>query len=147
MLESATFCHNSDQTGIINVSTDQISGCGVEIAVKSHYLQQKSSLLKNTHAFSYTVTIFNKRPEAVRLLSRHWIITDQNNKVEEVKGKGVIGQQPLIKPGESFRYTSGTIIASEVGDMKGSYTMESATGELFEAPVPLFILANPTMLH
>jgi len=83
----------------------------------------------------------------VRLLNRHWIITDQNNKVEEVRGKGVVGQQPVIQPEATFEYSSGTIIATEIGDMSGSYTMESMTGEQFEAPVPLFVLAIPSMIH
>ena len=102
---------------------------------------------KNSYAFSYTITILNQRDEAVRLLNRHWIITDQNNKVEEVNGKGVVGQQPVIQPGESFEYSSGTIIGSEIGDMRGSYTMESVSGVQFEAPVPLFVLAIPNMIH
>jgi ApaG protein len=83
----------------------------------------------------------------VRLLSRHWIITDQNNKVDEVTGKGVVGQQPVIQPGEAFEYSSGTLIATEIGDMRGSYTMETAAGEQFEAPIPLFVLAIPHMIH
>ena len=106
----------------------QDSECGVEITVTSQYLQQKSNHLNNTYAFAYTVTI-------------------QNNRIEEVKGKGVVGQQPLIKPGESFQYSSGTIIGSEIGDMKGSYTMQNDQGETFEAPIPLFVLATPHMIH
>lgn len=102
---------------------------------------------KNSYAFSYTITIINHRSEPVRLLNRHWIITDQNNKVEEVTGKGVVGQQPLIQPGNTFEYSSGTIIGSEIGDMRGSYTMKTASGELFEAPIPLFVLAIPNMIH
>ena len=129
------------------MSTDQEVDCGIKIKVESRYLKQKSDTLRNTHAFTYTVTIQNMRSEPVRLLDRHWIITDQNNRVEEVKGKGVIGQQPLIKPGESFQYTSGTIIACEIGDMKGAYTMETENGETFKAPIPLFVLANPDMIH
>ena len=125
----------------------QDSECGVEITVTSQYLQQKSNHLNNTYAFAYTVTIQNNRLEPVRLLKRHWVITDQNNRMEEVKGKGVVGQQPLIKPGESFQYSSGTIIGSEIGDMKGSYTMQNDQGETFEAPIPLFVLATPHMIH
>lgn len=123
------------------------TNCGIDIQVSTCYLKQKSDFLKKTHAFTYTITILNNRSDAVRLLDRHWIITDQNNHTEEVKGKGVVGQQPLIKPGESFQYTSGTVIASEIGDMHGSYTMKSASGELFEAPIPLFVLANPDLIH
>ncbi len=129
------------------MSTNPAQECGIHISVSTSYLEKQSDLLKNAYAFSYTITIRNDRPETVRLLSRHWIITDQNNHVEEVKGKGVVGQQPYIKPGDSFQYSSGTIISSKVGDMKGSYTMETASGEIFEAPIPLFVLAIPDMIH
>ena len=121
--------------------------CGVEISTRTKYLELQSEPAKNSYAFSYTITILNQRDEAVRLLNRHWIITDKNNKVEEVNGKGVVGQQPVIQPGESFEYSSGTIIGSEIGDMRGSYTMESVSGVQFEAPVPLFVLAIPNMIH
>jgi ApaG protein len=121
--------------------------CGIEINTKTKYLEMQSEPGKNSYAFSYTITIINHRSEPVRLLNRHWIITDQNNKVEEVTGKGVVGQQPLIQPGDTFEYSSGTIIGSEIGDMRGSYTMKTASGELFEAPIPLFVLAIPNMIH
>lgn len=121
--------------------------CGIEISTRTKYLEKQSDPAKNSYAFSYTISINNNRSESVRLLNRHWIITDQNNKVEEVQGKGVVGQQPLIKPGESFEYSSGTIIGSEIGDMRGSYTMETDDGELFDAPIPLFVLAIPNMIH
>lgn len=121
--------------------------CGVAISARTKYLELQSEPAKNSYAFSYTITIVNQRDEPVRLLNRHWIITDQNNKVEEVTGKGVVGQQPVIQPGESFEYSSGTIIGSEIGDMRGSYTMENSAGEQFEAPIPLFVLAIPNMIH
>lgn len=121
--------------------------CGIDIKVSTHYLQKQSDPVKGTYAFAYTVTILNNRASAVRLLNRHWVITDQNNHVEEVKGKGVVGQQPLIEPGQSFQYSSGTVIGSEVGDMKGSYTMSCTRGDTFEAPIPLFVLATPNMIH
>jgi len=120
---------------------------GISISVKTRYLDKQSDLLNNAHAFSYTINIQNNRSDTVQLLHRHWIITDQNNKVEEVKGKGVVGQQPFIKPGESFEYTSGTIINSSIGDMKGSYTMQAENGENFDAEIPPFLLATPNMLH
>jgi ApaG protein len=129
------------------VSNAPDNECGVEISTRTKYLELQSEPAKNSYAFSYTITIFNQRDEAVRLLNRHWIITDKNNKVEEVNGKGVVGQQPVIQPGESFEYSSGTIIGSEIGDMRGSYTMESVSGVQFEAPVPLFVLAIPNMIH
>jgi ApaG protein len=120
---------------------------GVDIKVSTQYLKQQSDPGRAAYAFAYTITITNNRPQAVKLLSRHWIITDQNNKVEEVKGSGVIGQQPLIRPGESYQYSSGAVIHTEIGDMKGTYTMQTSDGELFAAPIPLFILAVPHMLH
>jgi len=120
---------------------------GISISVKTRYLDKQSDLLNNAHVFSYTINIQNNRSDTVQLLHRHWIITDQNNKVEEVKGKGVVGQQPFIKPGESFEYTSGTIINSSIGDMKGSYTMQAENGENFDAEIPPFVLATPNMLH
>lgn len=120
---------------------------GVDINVRTQYLSQQSDPARASYAFAYTITITNKRAEAVQLLGRHWIITDQNNKVEEVKGSGVVGQQPLIQPGRSYQYSSGAVIQTETGDMKGSYTMVTASGTHFEAPIPLFILAVPHMLH
>ena len=118
---------------------------GIEISVQTQYLEGQSDLLNNAYAFSYTITIQNNRQDSVQLLRRHWVITDQNNKVEEVKG--VVGQQPVIKPGDKFRYSSGTILNSNIGDMKGSYTMQAENGETFEAEIPAFVLATPNMLH
>jgi len=129
------------------VSNAPDNECGIEISTRTKYLELQSEPAKNSYAFSYTITILNQRDEPVRLLNRHWVITDQNNKVEEVNGKGVVGQQPVIQPGESFEYSSGTIIGSEIGDMRGSYTMETANGTQFEAAVPLFVLAIPNMIH
>lgn len=123
------------------------SDCGIHISVNTRYLDKQSDTLTNAHAFAYTINIQNNRSDTVQLLDRHWIITDQNNKVEEVKGKGVVGQQPFIKPGESYQYSSGTVLNSNIGDMKGSYTMQAANGDNFEAEIPLFVLATPNMLH
>ena len=120
---------------------------GVDVQVKTQYLSQQSDPARRSYAFAYTITITNQRSEAVQLLSRHWIITDQNNKMEEVRGSGVVGQQPLIQPGQSYQYSSGAVIETETGDMRGSYTMTTAAGDRFEAPIPLFILAVPHMMH
>lgn len=121
--------------------------CGIAIQVSTQYLQQQSDPGHPSYAFAYTITILNNRDQPVRLLSRHWIITDQNGKVDEVKGNGVVGQQPLIAPGHSYQYSSGAVLQTEIGDMHGSYTMQDADGELFDAPIPLFVLAVPHMLH
>ncbi len=120
---------------------------GIDISDTTNYLKHQSNPLIDNYAFSYTITIRNNRDDSVKLLSRHWIITDKIDHVEEVKGKGVVGQQPIIEPGNSFQYSSGTVIRSKIGDMRGSYTMEDSKGEIFEAEVPLFVLALPHMLH
>lgn len=124
-----------------------MTDCGIDIRIKTQYLQHQSDPGRPSYAFSYTITITNNRAQPVRLLSRHWIITDQNNKVEEVRGNGVVGQQPLIAPGASYQYSSGAVLQTEIGDMRGSYTMQDADGDTFEAPIPLFVLAVPHMLH
>jgi ApaG protein len=129
------------------VSSTSDNDCGIEINTRTKYLEMRSDPANSSYAFTYTISIRNHREESVKLLSRHWIITDQNNKIEEVTGKGVVGQQPVIQPGESFEYSSGTLIGTEIGDMRGSYTMETADGEQFEAPIPLFVLAIPSMIH
>lgn len=121
--------------------------CGIDIKVSTQYLTQQSDPARSSYAFSYTISITNNREEAVKLLSRHWVITDQNNKVEEVRGNGVVGQQPVIAPGQTYQYSSGAVIHTETGDMKGEYTMQCASGLQFEAPIPLFVLAVPHMLH
>ena len=131
----------------IQVSNAEPQPCGVDIKVSTQYLKQQSDPGRAAYAFAYTITITNNRALPVKLLSRHWIITDQNNKVEEVKGSGVVGQQPLIEPGQSYQYSSGAVIHTEIGDMKGTYTMQCSSGDLFAAPIPLFILAVPHMLH
>jgi ApaG protein len=120
---------------------------GIDIRVSTQYLMQQSDPASSTFAFAYTITISNRRLDSVRLLSRHWLITDQNNNVERVDGSGVVGQQPLIHPGHSYQYTSGAVLKTATGDMRGSYSMVSSTGEKFEVPIPLFILAVPHMVH
>ena len=120
---------------------------GIDIKVSTQYLTQQSDPARSSYEFAYTITITNQREQPVRLLSRHWIITDQNNKVEEVRGNGVVGQQPTLAPGQSYQYSSGAVIHTETGDMKGSYTMQCSTGEQFQAAIPLFVLAAPHMLH
>jgi len=128
-------------------SSSAPSTSGIDIQVSTQYLQQQSDPARSSYAFAYTISITNLRDEPVRLLARHWIITDQNNKVEEVKGSGVVGQQPLLAPGQRYQYSSGAVIGTETGDMRGAYTMQTAGGETFEAPIPLFVLAVPHMLH
>jgi ApaG protein len=129
------------------VSSLSTASSGIDIKVSTQYLMQQSDPARHSYAFAYTITITNLRDDPVKLLSRHWIITDQNNKVEEVRGNGVVGQQPVIAPGSSYQYSSGAVIHTETGDMRGSYTMQTTTGEQFQAAIPLFVLAVPHMLH
>ena len=119
----------------------------VTVETKARFLAEQSDPAKNQFFFTYTITITNTGDVAAQLLSRHWIITDADHKVQEVKGLGVVGQQPLLKPGESFEYTSGASIPTAVGTMQGSYQMMAADGKAFDAPIPLFTLSVPRTLH
>ncbi len=97
--------------------------------------------------FAYTVTITNAGTVSAQLISRHWVITDAQNVVQEVKGLGVVGEQPLLRPGESFEYTSGTAMATPVGTMRGSYQMVAEDGNKFDAEISAFTLTMPRVLH
>ena len=119
----------------------------IEIEVNTQYLQEQSDPVSGRYAFAYTIGITNLGEESVTLVNRHWRITDDNNRVEEVKGPGVVGQQPEIEPGQSFQYSSGAIIGTETGTMEGSYEMEGASGTRFNAPIPAFLLAPPHVVH
>ena len=119
----------------------------VTVEPVARFLADQSDPAKNEYVFSYTITITNTGDVAAQLLGRHWIITDADHKVQEVKGLGVVGQQPLLQPGESFEYTSGASIPTSVGTMQGSYQMLAADGKAFDAPIPLFTLSVPRTLH
>ena len=119
----------------------------VTVAVKSAYLAEQSDPARSHYVFAYTITITNTGAVAAQLLSRHWIITDAEQKVQEVKGLGVVGQQPLLQPGESFEYTSGTSLPTAVGTMRGTYRMVAGDGKAFDAEIPLFTLSMPRVLH
>jgi len=119
----------------------------IDISVNTQYLQDQSDPENNRYVFAYTIGIENKGQKPVQLLSRHWIITDDNEKVEEVRGTGVVGQQPLIAPGQIFHYTSGAILTTGFGTMQGSYEMVSEDGEKFAAEIPAFLLSRPLTVH
>jgi ApaG protein len=119
----------------------------IKIDVATRYLADQSAPAENRFVFAYTITIANQSDEAVRLLSRHWRITDANNRVQEVRGEGVVGEQPLIAAGGTYRYTSGAMLETAVGTMEGSYAMMSASGQGFNAPIAVFSLAQPGSLH
>jgi ApaG protein len=119
----------------------------IQVDVRASYLPEQSDPSAGRYVFAYTVTIHNSGPEAARLLNRHWLIADAEGKVQEVRGRGVVGEQPYLRPGESFQYTSGTVIETPVGTMRGSYEMVTDDGARFETPIPPFSLATPTSLH
>jgi ApaG protein len=120
-----------------------------EVLVSSQtlYVAEQSDEQNGRYVFAYTITIRNTGNIPAQLISRHWIITDGRNQVQEVRGLGVVGAQPLLKPGESFEYTSGTAIATPVGTMRGSYQMVAEDGTRFDATIPEFTLSVPRVLH
>lgn len=117
------------------------------VETEPHYIESKSSPEDKRYIFSYTISISNVGSVAAKLLSRHWLITDANGKIQEVRGQGVVGEQPHIKPGEMFRYTSGAMIETPVGVMQGKYTLISDEGENFNTIIPKFTLSIPRTLH
>jgi len=117
------------------------------VSVETAYLQDQSNPDDNKYAFAYTVTIRNVGSIAAQLISRHWIITDANNHVQEVKGLGVIGAQPLLQPNQQYEYTSGTLLATPVGSMRGTYKIVAEDGTMFDAVIESFTLAVPKMLN
>ncbi len=119
----------------------------IKIKVDTHYIEKESVPEKDQYIFSYTITIQNLGSQQAKLLRRHWIITDDKGKVQEVEGEGVIGEQPTIHPGDQFQYTSGTILTSSIGTMKGSYQMIDAEGNLFQVEIPEFLLTIPRTIH
>ncbi|MDH5573141.1 MAG: Co2+/Mg2+ efflux protein ApaG [Gammaproteobacteria bacterium] len=118
-----------------------------EILVDTQYISAQSEPDNGKFVFSYTITIKNNGTVPTKLLRRHWIITDANGNVQEVEGKGVVGEQPYLKPGEGFRYTSGTILSTPVGSMHGQYMMIADDGIEFSADIAPFTLARPNFLH
>jgi ApaG protein len=119
----------------------------INVEVETSYLEDQSEPREQRFVFSYTVTVRNDGDVPARLVSRHWIITDSNGRTQEVRGEGVVGEQPHLKPGQGFRYSSGTVLETPVGAMQGSYHMLGDDGERFEAPIPAFRLAMPGVLH
>jgi ApaG protein len=119
----------------------------IRIDVETSYLEEQSDPRERKYVFSYTITLRNEGSASAKLLTRHWIITDANGKVQEVRGDGVVGEQPHLKPGQGFRYSSGAMIETPVGAMQGSYQMVSDDGEKFDAPIAPFRLAMPGILQ
>jgi ApaG protein len=119
----------------------------IRVDVETRYIEDQSNPEQNYYVFAYTITIQNQGKQSAKLLTRHWVITDSNQKVQEVRGDGVVGEQPLLKPGEQFVYTSGTMLETAVGTMKGSYQMLADDGSQFDATVDEFVLSTPRVLH
>ena len=120
---------------------------GIRVDVVTSYVEEQSNPGDGRFVFSYTITIRNEGDVPAKLLTRHWIITDANGKVQEVDGEGVVGEQPYLQPGEGFRYSSGAILETPVGAMQGSYRMVADDGQHFDAPIAPFRLAMPGLLH
>ncbi|HEX6005867.1 MAG TPA: Co2+/Mg2+ efflux protein ApaG [Burkholderiales bacterium] len=119
----------------------------ITVKTRSSYLPEQSDTASQRYVFAYTITITNTGTVAAQLVSRHWIISDADNQVQEVRGAGVVGEQPLLKPQQSFEYTSGAAIATPVGTMRGSYQMVAEDGVKFDAEIPAFTLSAPRVLH
>lgn len=119
----------------------------IAVSVATQFIDEQSKPQDNHYVFAYTITIRNRGSVGARLISRHWVITDGNGDVREVRGEGVVGEQPLMRPGEGYEYTSGAILETAVGTMQGSYQMLADDGTQFDADIPSFVLSIPRTLH
>ncbi|MDF0604285.1 Co2+/Mg2+ efflux protein ApaG [Neisseriaceae bacterium TC5R-5] len=119
----------------------------VMVVAEPHYIEEQSSIENDVYVFSYHIRITNTGTESAKLVSRHWLIIDANQQVQEVRGMGVVGEQPHLKPGEFFEYSSATHLKTPYGSMKGSYQMLADDGERFEVDIPEMTLVAPRVLH
>lgn len=119
----------------------------IQVLVRTNYIEAQSIPLEHRYVYTYTITIANNGDKPAQLISRHWFITDANEKLQEVQGVGVVGEQPHLKPGESYTYTSGVILETETGIMTGTYHMRADDGAMFDAPIPTFALVPPHAVH
>ena len=124
-----------------------LPGKDIKISVETQYLEEQSDSSEDRYVFVYTVTIENQGNISAQLISRHWVITDSNQKVQEVKGEGVVGEQPYLHPGTRFSYTSGTVLETPLGTMRGSYKMLAEDGSEFNAEIKEFLLSAPRTIH
>jgi len=127
--------------------TSEAKTRGVRVSVESEYAPDRSRPADNQWFFLYTITIANEGQDTVQLLSRHWVITDGSGHIEEVRGPGVVGQQPTLEPGQSFTYTSGCPLGTPFGKMEGTYQMVSKTGDFFDVTIAPFTLSEPYTVH
>ena len=119
----------------------------IDVQVETTYVAEHSEPDEDRFVFAYTIPLVNRGSVTAQLISRHWFITDADNRTEEVEGEGVVGEQPVLKPGEGFRYTSGAVIETPVGTMHGTYQMVAEDGRTFDATIPRFVLSAPRTLH
>ena len=119
----------------------------IEVSVDTRFVAEQSQPDADRYVFAYTITLRNVGDVPARLLARHWVITDANGKIEEVRGDGVVGEQPRLQPGEGYSYTSGAVLATSVGTMRGEYFLHADDGTDFETPIPEFVLSVPRTLH
>ncbi len=119
----------------------------IEVSVDARFVVEQSQPEADRYVFAYTITLRNVGEVPARLLARHWVITDANGKVEEVRGEGVVGEQPRLRPGEGYSYTSGAVLSTSVGTMRGEYFLHADDGTEFETPIPEFVLSVPRTLH
>ena len=138
---------NSSSWHTVNVGTSNSITDGIRVSVRSEYIPEQSTPSAKRYVFAYTIRISNEGSRLAQLRSRHWIITDGAGKVEEVRGPGVIGKQPALEPGQAFEYTSGCVLPTPRGEMRGTYQMQRADGSTFDAEIATFELALPYSLN
>lgn len=119
----------------------------IKVAVKTQYIEEQSKPDQQQYVYAYTIRISNDGDCAAKLISRHWYITDAKDQTQEVQGMGVVGEQPMIEPNESYTYTSGVVMETATGTMHGTYTLEKNDGEEFTTKIPTFALVQPQALH
>ncbi|GLS25625.1 Co2+/Mg2+ efflux protein ApaG [Marinibactrum halimedae] len=119
----------------------------INVSVKTKFVEEQSNADDNRFVYAYTITLRNTGKVTAQLVSRHWVITNGNDDIQEVRGDGVVGEQPWLAPGEEYTYTSGVALETEFGTMEGSYTMKNSAGLPFEAEIPMFALVPPHALH
>ena len=134
-------------TSNITTNTDTDPTHGFNVVVHTEFLADQSEPSRNRYVFAYRITITNTGHQAAQLLSRTWVITDGDGKIQEVSGEGIVGQQPFIEAGQKHQYTSGTVLETKVGSMTGFYGMMGADGQEFNTPIPSFTLSSPNALH
>ncbi len=147
MPRSATCSRFVCSDAAMQAMTEDPANPRIRVEVEATYVEEQSDPRDKRFVFSYTITIRNEGPLPARLLTRHWIITDANGNVKEMRGDGVVGEQPYLKPGQGFRYSSGAVIETPVGTMQGSYQMVADDGVKFDAPIAPVRLAMPGVLH